>query len=45
MWPIMNMILRDRLASLESAGPAAAAARFAGRQMSPAEALALVRAG
>jgi predicted ATPase/class 3 adenylate cyclase len=45
MWPIMNMILRDRLASLESAGPAAAAARFAGRRMSPAEALALVRAG
>ena len=29
-WPIMNMILRDRLASLDSAGPAAAAARFAG---------------
>ena len=45
MWPIMNMILRDRLASLDSAGPAAAAARFAGSQMSPAEALALVRAG
>jgi predicted ATPase/class 3 adenylate cyclase len=45
MWPLMNMILRDRLASLEAAGPAAAAARFAGRQMSSAEALALVRAG
>ena len=45
MWPLMNMILRDRLASLESAGPAAAAARFAGHQMSPAEALAHVRAG
>ncbi len=41
----MNMILRDRLASLESAGPEAAAARFAGSRMSPAEALALVRAG
>jgi class 3 adenylate cyclase len=45
MWPLMNMILRDRLASLEAAGPAAAAARYDGRQMSPAEALALVRAG
>ena len=44
-WPIMNMILRDRLASLESAGPAAAEARFAGRQMNPGDALALVRAG
>ena len=44
-WPLMSMILRDRLAPLDSAGPAAAAARFAGRQMSPAEALALVRAG
>ena len=43
-WPLMNMILRDRLASLESAGPEAAAARFAGFQMSPAEALELVRA-
>ena len=42
-WPLMNMILSDRLASLESAGPEAAAARFAGRQMNPAEALALVR--
>jgi hypothetical protein len=41
----MNIILRDRLASLESAGPAAAEARFAGSRMSPAEALALVRAG
>jgi tetratricopeptide (TPR) repeat protein len=45
MWPIMDMILRHRLASLEAAGPAAAAARYAGRQMIPAEALALVRAG
>jgi predicted ATPase/class 3 adenylate cyclase len=45
VWPIMNMILRDRLASLESAGPAAEEARFAGCQMSPAEVLALVRAG
>ncbi len=45
MWPLMNMILRDRLASFDSAGPAAAEARFAGYQMSPAEALALVRGG
>jgi predicted ATPase/class 3 adenylate cyclase len=45
MWPVMNIILRDRLASLEAAGPASAAARFAGSQMSPAEALARVRAG
>ena len=45
MWPLTNMILRDRLASLGSAGPEAAAARFAGCQIGPAEALALVRAG
>jgi predicted ATPase len=45
MWPLMKIILRDRLASLDSAGPAAAAARFAGCQMSPVEALELVRAG
>jgi tetratricopeptide (TPR) repeat protein len=44
-WPIMDLILRDRLAALESAGTAAAAARFAGCQMNPAEALALVRGG
>ncbi len=43
MWPVMDMILRDRLASLEAAGPEADAARFAGSQMSPTEALALVR--
>jgi hypothetical protein len=43
MWPIMSMVFRDRLAALESAGPEAEAARFAGRQMSPAEALALIR--
>ena len=45
MWPIVNMILSDRLSSLESAGPAAAAARFAGSQMSTADALALIRSG
>ena len=45
VWPVMDLILRDRLASLEAAGPEAAAARFAGCQMSPADALALVRAG
>ena len=44
-WPIVDMILRDRVASLESAGPDAAAARFAGSQMSPAEALACIRTG
>jgi len=44
MWPIMGLILRDRLAALESAGPDAAAGRFAGREMSPTAALALVRA-
>ena len=35
MWPVRNMILRDRLASLESAEPEAAAARFAGCQIAP----------
>ena len=44
-WPIMNMMLHDRLSFLESAGPEAAAAQFAGCQMSPVEALALVRRG
>jgi tetratricopeptide (TPR) repeat protein len=43
MWPIMGLILRDRLAALETAGPEARAARFAGRQMSPADAFALIR--
>jgi hypothetical protein len=43
MWPIMGMALRDRLAALEVAGPEAEAARFAGRQMSPTDALALIR--
>ena len=42
-WPIMGVGLSARLAPLDSAGPEADAARFAGRQMSPAEALALVR--
>jgi predicted ATPase/class 3 adenylate cyclase len=41
-WPILRMVFGDRLAALESAGPEADAARFAGRQMSPAEALEIV---
>jgi len=39
----MRMVLEDRLATLDSAGTDADAARFAGRRMSPQEALALVR--
>ena len=42
-WPILRMVFDDRLIALESAGPEAEAARFAGRQMSPGDALALVR--
>jgi tetratricopeptide (TPR) repeat protein len=41
-WPILRMVFGDRLAALESAGPEVDAARFAGQQMSPSEALALV---
>jgi predicted ATPase/class 3 adenylate cyclase len=42
-WPILRMVFGDRLAPLDSAGPDADAARFAGRLMSPADALAIVR--
>jgi tetratricopeptide (TPR) repeat protein len=42
-WPIMAIGLTTRLGPLDSAGPEADAARFAGRRMSPAEAIAVVR--
>lgn len=41
-WPIMGMIFGDRLAALESAGPEVEAARFAGRQMSADDAMAVL---
>ena len=44
MWPIIKMAFRDHLAALESAGPEAESARFAGRRMSAADALAFARA-
>jgi tetratricopeptide (TPR) repeat protein len=44
VWPIIKMAFRDHLAALESAGPEAESARFAGRRMSAADALAFVRA-
>jgi predicted ATPase/class 3 adenylate cyclase len=44
-WPILRMLFGDRLEALESAGPEVEAARFAGRQMSPVDALALVSSG
>jgi len=43
IWPILGLVLHDRLADLESADPETQSARFAGRRMSPADALALVR--
>ena len=42
-WPIIGIGLSARLAPLDSAGPEAEAARFAGRRMTASEALALVR--
>jgi hypothetical protein len=39
----MAIGLTTRLGPLDSAGPEADAARFAGRRMSPAEAIAVVR--
>ena len=42
-WPIIGIGLSARLGPLESAGPDAEAARFAGRRMSAVEALALLR--
>jgi hypothetical protein len=40
MWPIMRMIFASRLGALDDAGPEVEAARFAGRQMSPGNAMA-----
>ena len=42
-WPVIGLALGARLAPLDSAGVEAEAARFAGRRMNAAEALALVR--
>ena len=42
-WPVIGLALGARLAPLDSAGAEAEAARFAGRRMNAAEALALVR--
>jgi hypothetical protein len=42
-WPVIGLGLGARLAPIESAGPEAEAARYAGRRMSATEALALVR--
>ena len=44
VWPIIKMAFRDHLRALESAGSDAQSARFAGRRMSAADALAFVRA-
>jgi hypothetical protein len=42
-WPIMRLVFSERLTPLDSLGPDVEAARFAGRLMSPADALELVR--
>jgi predicted ATPase/class 3 adenylate cyclase len=42
-WPIMRVVFGERLAGLAAAGPEVEAARFAGRQLGPADALELVR--